>query len=71
MTCTNLIETLNFLRKKNSVWDSTEIPDREITVAFTNLIESLNLSRRERIDGMKRKFIFSRDQDVVNVVLKN
>ena len=71
MTCTNLIETLNFLRKKNSIWDSTEIPDREITVAFTNLIESLNLSRRERIDGMKRKFIFSRDQDVVNVVLKN
>ena len=71
MTRTNLIETLNFLRKKNSIWDSTEIPDREITVAFTNLIESLNLSRRERIDGMKRKFIFSRDQDVVNVVLKN
>ena len=30
-----------------------KFPDGEITIACTNLIETLNLSRRERIIGMK------------------
>ena len=39
--------------EKNSIQDSTEIPDGENTVSCTNLIEPLNLLRRERIVGMK------------------
>ena len=42
-----------FPEEKTSIEDSTEIPDGEITVACTNLIEPLNLSRKERIVGMK------------------
>ena len=33
--------------------DPTEIPDGENTVPFTNLLEPLNLLRRECVVGMK------------------
>ena len=39
--------------EKNSILDSTEIPDRENTVFCTNLIEPLNLLHRKRIVGMR------------------
>ena len=47
--------------------DSTEIRDSEITEAFTNLIETLNLSGSECSVEMKIH-IFCHDHGVMNVV---
>ena len=49
---------------------STEIHDDEITEACTNLIETLNLIAWWTYCWNEYKCIFSRDQGVVNVVLK-
>ena len=45
--------------EKNNMQDFTEVPDGENTIACTNLLETLNLSPRERIVGMKVKSIFN------------
>ena len=46
LSCTNLLKTLNFLRKK-ILRLSTEVPDGETTVSCTNLLETLNFLREK------------------------
>ena len=60
-SCTNLLKTQNFLRKK-ILRLFTEVPDREIAVSFTNLLETL--------DFLTILQYFSHDNCVMKVVLE-